>query len=60
MPIVLISEFLPRCSTVADGHILCNRPLYDFCVRMNARKCAFKMDVRVTGKWFRMLLGYVL
>jgi hypothetical protein len=58
MPIVLISESLLRRSTVTDGRILRDRELCGFCVRMNARKRAFKVATSVAGKQFRMVLGY--
>ena len=38
MPIVLISESLLRRSTATDGHILRDRVLCGFGVRLNARK----------------------
>ena len=56
--IVLISEALLRRSRVGDGRILRDRVLCGFCVRMNARKRAFKVATSVAGKQFRMTLGY--
>ena len=58
MAIVLISEALLRRSRVSDGRILRDRVLCGFCVRMNARKRAFKVATSVAGKQFRMTLGY--
>ena len=58
LAIVLISEALLRRSRVGDGRILRDRVLCGFCVRMNARKRAFKVATSVAGKQFRMTLGY--
>ena len=48
--IVLISDSLLRRSTFTNGRILRDRVLCGFCVRMNARKRAFKVATSVAGK----------
>ena len=56
--IVLISESMLRRSRVVDGRLLRDSVLCGFCVRMNARKRAFRIATSVAGKQFRMTLGY--
>ncbi|HRN76986.1 integrase arm-type DNA-binding domain-containing protein [Ottowia sp.] len=58
MAIVLISESLLERSTARDGCVLRDRVLSGFCVRMNARKRAFRVATSVAGKQFRMTLGH--
>lgn len=58
MAIVLISESLLERSTARDGRVLRDRVLSGFCVRMNARKRAFRVATSVAGKQFRMTLGH--
>ena len=52
--IVLISESMLRRSRVVDGRLLRDSVLCVFCVRMNARKRAFRIATSVAGKQFRM------
>jgi integrase len=58
MPIVLISESLLLRSSATDGRILRDRVLSGFGVRLNARKRTFLVATSVSGKQFRMMLGY--
>ena len=58
VPIVLISESLLCRTTICDGRILRDRVLSGFCVRLNARKRTFLIATSVSGKQFRMMLGY--
>ena len=52
--IVLISESMLRRSRVVDGRLLRDTVLCGLCVRMNARKRAFRIATSVAGKQFRM------
>src|SRR5665647_2198051 len=58
MSIVMISESLLLSATATDGHILRDRVLSGFGVRLNARKRTFLIATSVSGKQFRMMLGY--
>ena len=58
MSIVLISESLLCRATATDGRILRDRVLSGFGVRLNARKRTFLITTSVSGKQFRMLLGF--
>lgn len=58
VPIVLISEPLLLRASARDGRILRDRVLSGFCVRLNARKRTFMVATSVSGKQFRMMLGY--
>jgi len=54
----MISESLLRRAPAADGRILRDRVLSGFGVRLNARKRTFLIATSVSGKQFRMMLGY--
>lgn len=58
MPIVMISESLLQRASASDGRILRDRVLSGFGVRLNARKRTFLIATSVSGKQFRMMLGY--
>ena len=58
MSIVMISESLLLKTTATDGRILRDRVLSGFGVRLNARKRTFLIATSVSGKQFRMMLGY--
>lgn len=54
----MISESLLQRATATDGRILRDRVLSGFGVRLNARKRTFLIATSVSGKQFRMMLGY--
>lgn len=58
MSIVMISESLLLRATATDGRILRDRVLSGFGVRLNARKRTFLIATSVSGKQFRMMLGF--
>lgn len=58
MSIVMISESLLQRATASDGRILHDRVLSGFGVRLNARKRTFLIATSVSGKQFRMMLGW--
>jgi hypothetical protein len=58
MSIVMISESLLLRVTATDGRILRDRVLSGFGVRLNARKRTFLITTSVSGKQFRMMLGF--
>jgi len=58
MSIVMISESLLLRASATDGRILRDRVLSGFGVRLNARKRTFLIATSVSGKQFRMMLGF--